>query len=495
MTTTSVPDRLAHALSGTWVDSATPDSDGSIGIIRDLTHDSRDAGPGVMFAARPGAHVDGHDFAAAATAAGTPAVLVERPLDLAVPQLVVPSVAAAMGPAADLIHGRPTDAITVLGITGTNGKTTTAYLLDAILRADGRTTGLVGTVETRIAGEGVPGVRTTPEATDLHRLFARMRDEGVSAAAIEVSSHGLALGRLGGVRFAATLFTNLSQDHLDFHPDMEAYYQAKASLFTPSYTPLGIVTIDDDHGRRLAAEATCSVWTLSLGGPADLTATEVTRRADGSSFVADVHGRQVPVTINLPGTYNIANALGAIGLAHAAGVDLEVAARGLRSLPGVPGRMERVDAGQDFEILVDYAHTPDSVAGVLAAARAVASGRLVVVLGCGGNRDQAKRPMMARAAQNGADVAIFTSDNPRTEDPEAILDDMVAGLSTSDGVTRITDRRAAIAHAVDLAAPGDVIVIAGKGHEPYQELADGRIDFDDRLVARESLAARSGGAT
>ncbi len=464
--------------------------------ILDVTHDSRAVGPGVMFAARPGAQMDGHDFVRAAVAAGSPAVLVEREVKgVDVPQVVVPSVAEALGHVADRVHGQPTADIAVLGVTGTNGKTTTAYLLDAALRATGRTTGLVGTVETRIGDDAVPGVRTTPEASDLHRLFARMRAEGVGAASIEVSSHGLALGRLNGVRFAAALFTNLTQDHLDFHADMEDYFAAKARLFTPAFTPVGVVTIDDEYGARLAATAPVDVWTLSRRQPADVTATDVVTYAGGATFMARLRGARVGVRINIPGDYNVTNALGALATAHAAGVPLKDAAEGIGALPGVPGRMERVDVGQPFGVLVDYAHTPDSVANVLASARGVTTGRLIVVLGCGGDRDRGKRPVMARAAVSGADVTVLTSDNPRSEDPEAILDDMTAGLADPTAATRIVDRAEAITHAVAIARPGDVVVIAGKGHEPYQELADGRVDFDDRQVARRALLDHTTGRT
>lgn len=483
---TFTPDRLAQALDDARL--ITVDSRGHDVALIDVTHDSRQAGPGVLFAARPGAHADGHDFAPAAVAAGSPALLVQRELpDLDVTQIVVESVAQTLGYAADLIHGQPTHDITVLGVTGTNGKTTTAYLLDAILRAAGHTTGLIGTVETRIADRAVPGVRTTPEASDLHRLFARMRAEKVTAAAIEVSSHGLVLGRLNGVRFAAALFTNLTQDHLDFHRDMEEYYQAKASLFTGAFTPVGVVTIDDEFGARLAKTAPTEVWTVSRHHQADVWASGVAGDAAGSSFTAHVGGAAVDVRINLPGDYNVTNALGALATAHASGVDLQVAARGLASLPGVPGRMERVDVGQPFAVMVDYAHTPDSVAGVLRAARQVTDRRLIVVLGCGGDRDRAKRPAMARAAHDAADVAVFTNDNPRGEDPEVILDDMVRGLTDPAAAIVVPDRRQAIHQAIAMAQPGDVVVLAGKGHEPYQELASGRIDFDDRAVAREAL--------
>ncbi|WP_370326254.1 UDP-N-acetylmuramoyl-L-alanyl-D-glutamate--2,6-diaminopimelate ligase [Euzebya sp.] len=487
----STPADIATAISRRTAGAARIVGHG-VAAITDVTHDSRQAGPGVLFAARPGAVSDGHDFAAAAVAAGSPAVLVERVLDVAVPQIVVDDVAEALGHAAAVVHGDPTDDIAVLGVTGTNGKTTTTYLLDAVWRAAGHVTGLIGTVETRVAGTAVPGIRTTPEASDTQRLLARMRREGVTAASMEVSSHGLALGRLNGVRFAAALFTNLSQDHLDFHADMEDYFRAKARLFTPGFTPIGVVTVDDPWGARLAERADVEVWTLSRRGGADVTATDVVTTAEGATFTADVRGSRLAVRIALPGDYNVTNALGALATAHAAGVPLDVAAEGLATLPGVPGRMERVDVGQPFGVLVDYAHSPDSVAGVLAAARGVAEGRVIVVIGCGGDRDAAKRPLMARAAVAGADVAILTSDNPRSEDPEAILDDMVAGLADPSAARRITDRAEAIAAAVGDARPGDVVVIAGKGHEPYQELADGRIDFDDRLVARAALAGRVG---
>lgn len=460
--------------------------------IADVTHDSRQAGPGVLFAARPGALADGHDFAAAAVEAGSTALLVQRHLpDVDADQLVVADVGAVLGRVAAVVHGDPTAGLSLIGITGTNGKTTTTYMVDAIWRAAGHTTGLVGTVETRVAGRTVAGIRTTPEATDLQRLFARMREEGVTAGTMEVSSHGLDLGRVDGTRLAVALFTNLSQDHLDFHPTMEAYFQAKAQLFDPRFTPLAVITADDAWGRRMvevARDAGVDTWTLSrTDASADVTATDVLTDQHGARFTAVVAGQQVDVRIHIPGDYNVTNALGAIASAHRAGVSLEVAAAGIGTLAGVPGRMERVAAGQPFTVLVDYAHTPDSVANVLASARDLTDGRLLVVLGCGGDRDRGKRPLMARTAATGADVAILTSDNPRSEDPEAILDDMVAGLADPGSVTRITDRRKAIAAALHEARPGDVVVIAGKGHEPYQELASGRIDFDDRAVARTIL--------
>jgi UDP-N-acetylmuramoyl-L-alanyl-D-glutamate--2,6-diaminopimelate ligase len=484
---------------------ATGDPDAARTSITDVTHDSAQAGPGVLFAARPGTRADGHDFAQQAVGAGAAALLVERVVAVtpAVPQVVVRSVAAAMGPAAAAVHGHPSRELLLLGVTGTNGKTTTTYLLEAALAAAGHRTGVIGTVETRIAGQAVPGVRTTPEATDLQRLLRRMRAAGVTAVAMEVSSHGLALGRVAGARFAAAAFTNLTQDHLDFHADLEDYFAAKALLFTPVFTDRAVVNVDDPWGRRLADRlrtvGEVAVTTVGRVGdpPAgttpDVVIDDVVERTDGSRFALRLHDRAVPATTRLPGHFNVANAAGAVVTAMVAGVDLDAAVAGVAALSGVPGRMERVDVGQPFSVLVDYAHTPDSLENVLRAARRLAGDRQVlVVVGCGGDRDRAKRPLMGRAAAELADVAVLTSDNPRSEDPRAILDAMMAGARGVAGarVAVEVDRRAGIAAALAAASPGDVVVIAGKGHEPYQELADHTIDFDDRLVARELLAGR-----
>ena len=458
--------------------------------VSDVTHDSREAAAGVLFACRPGQRTDGHDHAPQAVAAGSPALLVERHLDLPVPQLQVPSVAQAMGPVAAAVHGHPTAEMQLVGVTGTNGKTTSVYLLEAILAAAGHITGVVGTVETRVAGEIVTGVRTTPEATDLQRLFRRMRTAGVSAAAMEVSSHGLALGRVRATRFAVAMFTNLTQDHLDFHADMEDYFAAKRSLFTPQYTGLGVVNVDDVYGRRLAAESQVPVIAVSpSGAPADVTAAGVTATAQGSTFTARLRGAEVRASVGLPGMFNVANALLALAAAEALGIDAAAAADGLARCAGVPGRMERVDAGQPFTVLVDYAHTPDSLSNVLRSVRGVAAGRVIVVVGCGGDRDRGKRPIMGRVAAELADVAVLTSDNPRSEDPQAILDAVIAGATAVDGArwTAVLDRREAIAVALREAAPGDVVLIAGKGHERTQELRDRTVVFDDRQVAAELL--------
>ncbi len=460
--------------------------------LRDVTHDSREAGPGILFAARPGATADGHDFVSAAAAAGSPAALVERPVHAAIPQLVVPSVARALGPAAAEVAHRPSDALALLGVTGTNGKTTTTYLLEAGLSAAGHVPGVIGTIETRMAGTAVPGVRTTPEATDLQRLLRRMVDAGATAAAVEVSSHGLALHRVDGTRFAAVGFTNLSQDHLDFHADLGEYEAAKARLLTATFSDVAVVVVDGEVGARLADSSDVArvVRVSATGVPgADVRARDVVTRPGGSSFTALLPDRAVAVSLRLTGAFNVTNALLALAMLDAAGVDVDLAVHGLGALDGVPGRMERVDEGQPFTVLVDYAHTPDSVASALRAARGLTEGRVLVVVGAGGDRDPRKRPLMGEAAARGADLAVLTTDNPRSEDPAKILDAVAAGAArvTGQGWTTVLDRREAIAHALSQARPGDVVVVAGKGHETYQEVAGVRHDHDDRLVAAELL--------
>jgi UDP-N-acetylmuramoyl-L-alanyl-D-glutamate--2,6-diaminopimelate ligase len=486
-------DLLRAAGSGARLVPADADA-----VVRDVTHDSRQAGPGVLYACRPGRHADGHDFAPAAVAAGSPALLVQRVLDQPVPQLQVPTVAAALGPVAAEVHSHPSAAMTLCAITGTNGKTTTAYLLESVLRSAGHRTGLIGTVQTLIAGLAVPGVRTTPEAADLQRLLARMRDAEVTAAAMEVSSHGLALGRVAGSNFAVAVFTNLSQDHLDFHADLEDYFRAKAQLFTPGYTKTAVVNIDDPYGRRLAQATDVELVALSPSGAApraDVSATDVRTTANGSRFTAHLRGGSVAVRTPLVGDFNVANALCAMATAEVAGVDLAATAAGISACSGVPGRMEPVDAGQPFTVLVDYAHTPDSLERVLTAARRIVAPssdrKVIVVVGCGGDRDRGKRPLMGRVAGRLADLAMLTSDNPRSEDPAAILAEVAAGAAGVHGAAWrvIVDRRDAIAAALEAAGAGDVVIVAGKGHEAYQELGDTTVEFDDRRVARALLTS------
>jgi UDP-N-acetylmuramoyl-L-alanyl-D-glutamate--2,6-diaminopimelate ligase len=416
------------------------------------------------------------------------------------PVLVTPDPRAVLGVTASWVHGDPSRELTVLGVTGTNGKTTSAFLLEAGLQAAGHVTGLIGTVLTRVAGQEVPSRHTTPEATDLHALFAVMRERGVTAVAMEVSSHALAYGRVDGVRFDTAVFTNLSQDHLDFHKDMEDYFQAKASLFTPQRTQRGVVNADDAAGRRLLASP--QIPLTAYGEGAAFRAESVQTGPKGSSFELVGPGVRVPASLQVPGDFNLTNALGALACLVTAGVPADVAARGVAGLPGVPGRMERVDAGQPFTALVDYAHTPDAVTTLLRTVRRVTEGRLIVVLGCGGDRDRGKRPLMGRAAVEGSDLAVLTSDNPRSEDPQAILAEMTSGLSDEltagaggSGVVVEPDRRVAIARAVREARPGDTVVVAGKGHETGQDVGGVVLPFDDRVVLREELlAARAASA-
>jgi UDP-N-acetylmuramoyl-L-alanyl-D-glutamate--2,6-diaminopimelate ligase len=467
--------------------------------VVDATHDSRQAGPGWLFCAMRGEHTDGHAHAPPAVANGASALLVERWLeDLDVPQVRVPDTRAVTGVAASVVHDRPTDDLAVVGVTGTNGKTTTAYLVEAAVAAGARGTGLIGTVETRIHGAAVPGVRTTPEGTDLQRLFARMRDRDVDVVAMEISSHGLALRRIDGTRVAVAVFTNLSQDHLDFHGDMHSYAAAKARLFTPTLAERGIVDVEDDWGRWMVAHAGIPVVTVGPRG------TDVRRRlvrADLDGTVVRLEGpaevlggtTEVEVATSLVGAFNGRNVSDAFLAAVAVGTPADAALAGLAACPGAPGRLDRVDVGQPFHVFVDYAHTPDAIRAVVDTLRPLADGRVLVVVGAGGDRDRAQRPMMGAAAA-AADVAVLTSDNPRSEDPAAILDAVVGGArdaGTGAEVVTDPDRRRAIAAALERARPGDVVVVAGKGHEAVQEFADRTEPFDDRQVAAELLGARA----
>jgi UDP-N-acetylmuramoyl-L-alanyl-D-glutamate--2,6-diaminopimelate ligase len=437
--------------------------------IADLAYDSRAVGPGTLFFCVPGGRVDGHEFADRAVEAGASALVVERPVAVRVPQVVVADAREAMALAAVEFFGRPTDELQVAAVTGTNGKTTTSFLLYSILEAAGRKPALLGTIETRVGNERRAAVRTTPEAIDLQRTFREMLDAGNRSVALEATSHGSEQKRLLGVRFACLVFTNLSQDHLDFHGSMEAYFEAKRRLFVDSRPPAA-VNIGDAYGRRLADEL------REKGGPL------VTF---GFPDDADLRPGDVDVQPKLRGRFNVENVLGAFAAGRLLGIDDETIAAGIESLDGVPGRFEAVDEGQPFTVLVDYAHTPEALENVLRAARDLDSGRLICVFGCGGDRDRGKRPVMGRIAGELADVAIVTSDNPRSEDPRAIIDEIVAG---AEGDLEIEpDRREAIARAVEEAKPGDVVLIAGKGHEQGQQFRDRTVPFDDREVAREAL--------
>jgi UDP-N-acetylmuramoyl-L-alanyl-D-glutamate--2,6-diaminopimelate ligase len=449
-----------------------------------LAYDNRLVEPGTLFFCVPGFTRDGHDFAPDAVARGAVALVVQRPLGLGVPEVLVDDVRAAMAPAAAAINGDPTATLRVLGITGTNGKTTTAFLIRSLLEAAGRRTGLLGTVNAVVGGRERPMARTTPEAIDLQRMFAEMRDAGDEAVVMEVSSHALALHRADAIHWAIALFTNLTQDHLDFHPTMEDYFVAKRRLFETG-PEVAIVNVDDPYGMRLAHEFPDAIRIGIDSLHAQVRARSIESDANGSTFTIDGVVMRSP----LPGRFNVLNVLGAIAAVRALGVDDATIAAALPAAARVPGRFEPVDEGQPFAVLVDYAHTPDSLENVLLAARPLAAGQLILVFGAGGARDRAKRPVMGAVACDHADVVIVTSDNPRNEDPEAIIAEIVRG--TGPGVDVEVDRRAAIERAIGLAQRGDLVVIAGKGHEQGQEFEHGRkIPFDDVAVAREALRAR-----
>jgi UDP-N-acetylmuramoyl-L-alanyl-D-glutamate--2,6-diaminopimelate ligase len=459
--------------------------------ISGLAYDNRLAGPGTLFFCVPGFTRDGHDFAADAVARGAVALVVERPLELPVPQVRVPSVRAAMAPAAAAFYGEPTASLDVVGVTGTNGKTTTAFLIRELLEAAGRSTGLLGTVKSVIGGVEHEVKRTTPEAIDLQRTFAEMRAAGDVACAIEVSSHALELHRADAIHFAAAVFTNLTQDHLDFHPTMEEYFAAKRLLFSGERAGLStpsaaIVNIDDPYGSRLASELASPITFGLRSAGADYRGAELDTSLDGSTFTVDTPDGPLALRSPLRGEFNVYNVIGALAVARALDVSAETCVAAIATAGQVPGRFETVDEGQPFAVVVDYAHTPDSLENVLRAARGVTRSRLRVVFGCGGDRDRGKRPLMGEIARRLADDVFVTSDNPRSEDPEAIIAEILEGSGTE--VAHDPDRHAAIAYAIESAQPGDVVVIAGKGHEQGQEFEDGRkLPFDDVTVAREVL--------
>ena len=455
--------------------------------ITDLAYASDRVTPGALFFCVPGFRSDGHDHAPDAVVRGAAALVCERPLSLGVPEVLVPDVRAAMGPLAARFFGYPTRELRVVGITGTNGKTTTAFLVRELLEAAGLRTGLLGTVKSVVGGREEPVERTTPEAIDLQRLLRRMLDGGDTACAIEVSSHALELRRSDGIELAARVFTNLTQDHLDFHPTLEHYFLAKRRLFAGAGA--SIVNVDDPYGRRIADEI-AGATTFAIDAPADFRARAVSFDTAGSSFTCESADGRIDLTTRLPGRFNVQNALAAVAVARVFDIDTATIATALAGADRVPGRFEPVDEGQGFAVLVDYAHTPDSLENVLRAARALTSGRLHVVFGAGGDRDRGKRPVMGRVAAALSDRAIVTSDNPRSEDPDAIVDEVMIGAPEAE---REVDRARAIAWAIETAAPGDVVVIAGKGHEQGQELAGGRkLPFDDVAVAREALRATLG---
>ncbi|MGH2454014.1 MAG: UDP-N-acetylmuramoyl-L-alanyl-D-glutamate--2,6-diaminopimelate ligase [bacterium] len=477
--------------------------------VRGLAYHSAAVQPGDLFAAIRGFVHDGHAFVPDAVARGAVALLVDHPLEAGGPggegasQIVVPDTRAGLAHLAAAFYGHPSRAMTVIGVTGTNGKGVTTYFLDAILAAAGRRTALIGTMGARGPSGIIETVRTTPESLDLQRLLARLRDERVTHVAMEVASHALALRRVEAVRFAAAVFTNLTRDHLDFHGTFDAYLGAKRRLFE-MVEPDGVsvVNADDPAAEAMARASRARVvrYAMRQGGagpqaPVDLLAAELQLNLDGTTFTAVAGQERLPVRLRIGGGFNVANALAALATGTALGVPLPEAAAALETVTGVPGRFEPVWEGQDFAVIVDYAHTPDGLENVLRTARQIARGRVIMVFGCGGDRDRTKRPLMGRLAVTLADLAVVTSDNPRSEDPRAIVEEILQGIRTMRTRNRYqveVDRRAAIEKAIAAAGSGDVVVIAGKGHEPYQEIDGVRHPFDDRVVAREVLRARAG---
>jgi UDP-N-acetylmuramoyl-L-alanyl-D-glutamate--2,6-diaminopimelate ligase len=461
-------------------------------VVTDVTPDSRKAGSGSLFVAIRGLAADGNAFAEAARKKGAVAVASEEPPKAGLPWLRVKDAREALALLSAAALGNPAAELELVGVTGTNGKTTTAALIDSVLRTAGRRVGLLGTVQYRIGDRLAEVSRTTPESSDLQRLFREMVDTGCTHAVLEVSSHSLSLKRVHGCAFRVAVFTNLTRDHLDFHGDMDAYFAAKRMLFEQMLRHDGcaVVNLDDDRGAALAKVTRGRVLSYALQNPADIRAEEIRLSLAGMSFEARTPVGDFEVRSPLLGRFNVQNMLAAVGAAIGLGIPKETIVKGLEALGGVPGRVERVDCGQDFTVVVDYAHTDDALKNLLETVRELGPRRVITVFGCGGDRDRTKRSLMGAVASRLSDVAIVTSDNPRSEPPEAILDEIQSGMGGTRAAERlaIVDRREAIAKAVELARSGDAVVIAGKGHETYQVLRDRTVPFDDRQVARDALS-------
>ena len=498
--------RLAELLAGLSFPEGAARSGEAATVLgspdRDITgiaYHSQEVRPGDLFAALRGRAQDGHRFAAEASRRGAAAVLVDHPLsDISVPQVVVPNTRRALAVLADTFYGHPSRSLWLCGVTGTKGKTTTAFLIDAILRGAGQRTAVIGTlgVTENDAPKAFHATRpTTPEAPDLQRLLKELCADGVDRVVMEVTSHALDLERVDGCRFRAAVFTNVTQDHLDFHASFEEYRDAKARLFA-MVDPDGVcaVNADDSSSSVMIARSRARVWTYGLERPADVRGEDLHVTLRGTRVTAVWPGGRLPLTLRLPGRFNVSNALAATAVALTQGIDPQVIRTALEGVAGIPGRFELVDEGQDFAVIVDYAHTPDSLEKVLRLAGDIGTGRRVAVFGCGGDRDRTKRPIMGRIATTLADYTVITSDNPRSEDPLAIIREIEAGAVGAGTFETEPDRRRAIERGIALARPGDVVVIAGKGHETYQILRDRTIEFDDRQVAREILRKRKGAA-
>ena len=461
--------------------------------VAGLDYDSRRIESGWLFFAFPGAHADGRRFAIDAVERGAMAVVSESsaPPGFGAPWIQVEHGRRALAIAARNFYNRPDERIQLTGITGTNGKTTTAYLIDSVLRAAGHTTAMIGTIEYHLAGRVLPAVNTTPESLDLMRLFQQLEREGGTHATMEVSSHALALGRVYGLRFHTAIFTNLTRDHLDFHRTMDEYFAAKQLLFSGAGAPpppWAVLNREDDYARRLAIPPSTEVLWYGVGPDATVRARHISSGFQGLRFEVSWRKLRFYVESPLIGKINVYNILAACGAGLSYGLDPQVIARGIAACTAVPGRFERVDEGQPFVVAVDYAHTDDALRNTIAVARGLSPKRVVTLFGCGGDRDRAKRPLMGKAAGEASDFVVLTSDNPRSEDPLDIINDALVGLRRTDTPHVVEpDRRAAITRAIGEAGPGDIVILAGKGHEPYQVLKDKTIHFDDREVAREVL--------
>ena len=487
-------EQLAQVVPGARL--ATQPTHGSAVSVERVAVRSSDSAPGAVFVCVPGVSADGHDFAQDAADHGASALIVEHVVPVSVPQIVVPDARLAIALVAGALEDHPGSVVRTVGVTGTNGKTTSAYLLQAALGFGATSAGLISTVEVVVGGRSEPATHTTPDPVMLQRLLARMRDAGDRACAMEVSSHALVQRRVAGIPFAAALFTNLSQDHLDYHPDMESYFQAKRSLFDrpagDGPNPPGAANVDDPYGARLVEDLGALAY--GLHERAEIRPVEYQQTATGTwARIATPRG-VLELTSHLRGDFNLLNILGVVAIGELLSVPHEEVANGIAGLAGVPGRLEPIIVGQAFQVLVDYAHTPDALANVLRTVRRLAGPhRVIVVFGCGGDRDRGKRPLMGYIAAHLADVAIVTSDNPRSEDPDTIIDEIVVDAGEGRGHLRIEpDRRAAIAKAIAVAESGDVVLIAGKGHERGQEVAGRILPFDDRDVARDILREHAG---
>jgi UDP-N-acetylmuramoyl-L-alanyl-D-glutamate--2,6-diaminopimelate ligase len=481
---------LLQRLPGATLHEADPDVE-----IVQVCHDSRRCGAGSLFVAIHGLMTDGNRYADAARKKGAVAVVSEDEARPGMPWVRVPDSREALAVLSAALMGDPSRSLELVGVTGTNGKTTTTYLIDAGLRAAGHAVGLLGTIEYRIGERLTEAVRTTPESSDLQVLFREMVDAGCRYAVMEVSSHAISLKRVHGCAFRVAVFTNLTRDHLDFHGDMDAYFTAKRALFDTLLRPDGhaIVNAEDDRAEALRQASRAPVWTYAIDRAADVQAEDVRLGLTGTTFTVRTPVGVFEVSTPLIGRFNVSNFLAAFGACLALGIPGEVALRGLTALRGIPGRLERVSAGQDFTVIVDYAHTDDALKKLLETVRELKPQRVLTVFGCGGDRDRTKRPLMGAVATRLSDVVIVTSDNPRSEPPEAIIDEILRGMGAGRGAERhvVVDRRDAIAKVIEMARPGDAVVIAGKGHETYQVLRDRTIPFDDRQVARDLLSRHS----